>query len=96
MRRATAEALAFALSAVAFSAVAADLEAVLTALTTGRLLPLRLDLGAILRDQADSLLARTDALQAANADYATVDGDAFGWWESWHRTARIVSSSKLT
>ncbi|MDM7947459.1 MAG: type VI secretion system protein [Oceanibaculum nanhaiense] len=67
--------------ASAFSAVAADLEAVLTALTTGRLLPLRLDLGAILRDQADSLLARTDALQAANADYATVDGDAFGWWD---------------
>ncbi|WP_430436452.1 type VI secretion system protein [Oceanibaculum nanhaiense] len=67
--------------ASALSAAAADLEAVLSALTTGRLLPLRLDLGAILRDQADSLLARTDELQAANADYATVDGDAFGWWD---------------
>ena len=64
-----------------FSAVAADLEAVLTALTTGRLLPLRLDLGALLRDQADSLLARTDSLQGTNADYATVDGDRFGWWD---------------
>lgn len=67
--------------ASAFSAVAADLEAVLTALTTGRLLPLRLDLGAILRDQVDSLLTRTDALQMANADYATVDGDRFSWWD---------------
>lgn len=67
--------------ASAFSAVTADLEAVLTALTTGRLLPLRLDLGAILRDQADSQLARTDALQLANADYATVDGDGFRWWD---------------
>lgn len=67
--------------ALAFSAVAADLESVLAALTTGRLLPLRLDLGAILRDQADSLLARTDALQPANADYATIDDDAFGWWD---------------
>ena len=67
--------------ASAFSAVAADLEAVLAALTTSRLLPLRLDLGALLRDQADSLLARTDALQAANADYATIDGDEFRWWD---------------
>lgn len=67
--------------ASAFSAVAADLEAVLTALTAGRLLPLRLDLGALLRDQADSLLTRTDTLQRANADYATVDGDSLGWWD---------------
>jgi type VI secretion system protein ImpL len=67
--------------ASAFSATAADQESVLTALTTGRLLPLRLDLGTLLRDQSDSQLARTDALQTANADYATVDGDAFGWWD---------------